>query len=970
MSLGFHALINPRSSARRVGALTLFSLAGLVIGSGVQSANAGTEGPAASGSASGSATAAATQNLEQGKELRVRLTKDTQMDLRVTHPTWRESKAVRVVNPLLPQHNIEMKLFSQVVVAAESEEALKNAVNSVGAALGSKRPGSHTYRRFLDEETVFVVEGNSVEDAVNLANELLKQPGIEWTEINHQSAVSPKAITTDPSAVFQWHKDNPAGFFAGNDHNIDLAYDRGVTGAGVVVGVLEADANSFYHVDNVGVTNIHPDLVNKIDLSLSIPTDPFNVSYSHGVSVAGLIASEGNNGIAGSGVAYGAMLASLRNGSSIDQGESFAHKLQKIDVINNSWGPVNESWPNNPTGKYLVALPDDFEIDIPQVTHSFLAASPTIGLDQGIRLGRGRKGRVFVFSAGNSNHFQGFARLMTGNAISLPGVGTSGGVISPYGYLDISGVDPAQTDGNFDGIPDVFLQDGSIDLSWRWSGHLGDRVNYNPMAAMPRTLAIGSVGESGNISGYSTTGSAVFASAYSQDSILSAEFTPDPGGGWGPAAIGRGLVTLEQADGVDTDSGAFGVDCNVDLGTTFIDPDLESCMFNGTSAAAPVAAGIIALMLEANPGLTVRDIQHIIQQTAIVKNYSATDSYWPSVVLGLGSTDPDDGNPPTPTFWSTNTGGVRHSDEYGFGIIDADAAVAAAATWSGVRPLIKLDSGVVEAGGDNPLFEDGDIEDATFQQAAIISENLETNILVPGTRNFIQMSCVRENLNVEAVEVTLTIEGDGAGDLLIALQGPRGTTSILALPRGDSNGLNGEAYTNYTFTTYKHWGELSGGVWNLIIQDFRPDEESPEGDLPADPPDPDDLGLEQVTFLGAFGLPGNPNHTDKSLVSYQISIYGTDNGNPVYEGCPAFLTGCPGDLDGNGIVNLFDFYIFINWYNSGNILADMNGDGQVSFFDIQTFIAIWQPGFCNGTGLTGGRPTGYSGANDPIIRPI
>ena len=32
----------------------------------------------------------------------------------------------------------------------------------------------------------------------------------------------------------------------------------------------------------------------------------------------------------------------------------------------------------------------------------------------------------------------------------------------------------------------------------------------------------------------------------------------------------------------------------------------------GTSAAAPLAAGILALVLEANPSLTWRDVQHLV----------------------------------------------------------------------------------------------------------------------------------------------------------------------------------------------------------------------------------------------------------------------------------------------------------------------------------------------------------------------
>ena len=60
---------------------------------------------------------------------------------------------------------------------------------------------------------------------------------------------------------------------------------------------------------------------------------------------------------------------------------------------------------------------------------------------------------------------------------------------------------------------------------------------------------------------------------------------------------GTGIVTLEQGEGADSDG---TVNCNaVFPGISFADDDLETCIFNGTSAAAPVASGIIALMLEA-----------------------------------------------------------------------------------------------------------------------------------------------------------------------------------------------------------------------------------------------------------------------------------------------------------------------------------------------------------------------------------
>ena len=983
MSFGFRTQTSSQSSRHRVGALALFSLSGLIVGLGAPIASAQNATKSASGvdSTSTGESRPSAQRADAGKRLMVKLGNDVPTEYIIKNPSWRESKAVRELYPNRPGMNLERTLFSRILVGVENETALKTAIDSVATALGSNRPGSHAFKRFLGEPGVYVVEANSVVDAINLANELTAMPGVNWAEVDYQAPVENKAITTDPSAADQWHVRNTTGPFVGNDHQIDLVYDRGIDGSGVVVGILEAFENSFYHVDENSVLNIHPDLADNLSEDLSIPTFPFAVSYSHGVSVAGLVAGVADNGLAGSGVAYGAKLASLRNGSGGLTGEAFGHELRDIDIVNNSWGPVLDSYPASSTGKYLVALgTDDYEIDIPQMGHADVPRFTLVGLDQGVRLGRQRKGRIFVFAAGNDSQFQGFARLALGNAISLPGFGIPDGLdidnnptwsVPEFGYLDIDSL--GNSDGDGDGVPDAFRLDGTLSGSpWRWNGGMGERVEYSEMISNSRTFAIASIGMDNNRSGYSTTGCSILAGAYSQQATEAQEFSPDPGGSWGIGTFGQGLVTLEQDDGVDSDAD-FGVDCNAVFSTSFVDDDLEQCMFNGTSAAAPVAAGIFALMLDANPGLTLRDMQHIIQQTSTVVNFDPTNSYWPSVILGLGATDTDDGNPPTPTFWTTNEAGVRHSDEYGFGIIDADAAVEAALTWPGVGQLIILDSGDV-------AIEDGEIEDATFVQTAIVSPNLETNVLQPGARSTFVLNCVRQNLTVEAVELTVTVTGDGAGDLLIALQGPSGVVSPLALPRGDSNGLNGTAYNDFTFSTYKHWGELSGGQWNLIIQDYRPDAASPEGEVATapqpSPPDPEDFGIEQVTYLGPFGLPGNVDHTQKTLVSYRLKIFGTENGLPIFEGCAPTQTQCPADLDGNGVVDLVDLQIYINWFIEANPLADLDFDGDVDFSDLFIFRALWAPGSCNSSGnpFVGGRPhpggSNIGGGNDPVVRPI
>ena len=49
--------------------------------------------------------------------------------------------------------------------------------------------------------------------------------------------------------------------------------------------------------------------------------------------------------------------------------------------------------------------------------------------------------------------------------------------------------------------------------------------------------------------------------------------------------------------------------------------------FQGTSSAAPLAAGAIALVLEANPNLTYRDVMYLIAKTSRIPNLEDTDGW-------------------------------------------------------------------------------------------------------------------------------------------------------------------------------------------------------------------------------------------------------------------------------------------------------------------------------------------------------
>ncbi len=53
---------------------------------------------------------------------------------------------------------------------------------------------------------------------------------------------------------------------------------------------------------------------------------------------------------------------------------------------------------------------------------------------------------------------------------------------------------------------------------------------------------------------------------------------------------------------------------------------------------------------------------------------------------------------------------------------------------------------------------------------------------------------------------------------------------------------------------------------------------------------------------------------------------------------------CPADLSGDGIVDISDVFLFLNAYNSGDLLADFTGDGLVDISDVFAFLTSFNAG--------------------------
>ena len=185
--------------------------------------------------------------------------------------------------------------------------------------------------------------------------------------------------------------------------------------------------------------------------------------------------------------------------------------------------------------------------------------------------------------------------------------------------------------------------------------------------------------------------------------------------------------------------------------------------FGGTSSATPLVSGIIALMLEANANLTWRDVQHILVETS-------------------KQNDPNDNS------WATNGAGHLVSHKYGYGVIDAGAAVAAAVDWETADEEVSVSSGTIQTNLEIPDRDEGYIEVNTTVTEAIQIENLDVIVDIP--HNF-------------------------RGDLALTLTSPSGHQSILSEKHDDEN----NDYNNWRFGSVQHWGEDSRGMWTLSVED-------------------------------------------------------------------------------------------------------------------------------------------------------
>lgn len=383
------------------------------------------------------------------------------------------------------------------------------------------------------------------------------------------------------------------------------------------------------------------------------------------------------------------------------------------------------------------------------------------------------------------------------------------------------------------------------------SAEVGDNANHTTTTANPYTITVSGFGENDRTVSYAEGGPSVFVTAPTGNSPnLKGIFTTDR-----PGDLGYNL------SGVDDDV----------IGRDYLDNTNYTQNFNGTSASAPAASGVMGLIVAAARDvgieLSMRDMQHILARSSrkiSPDELGGIDSGgWQTNTRPIYTDPLDEDGVPIGDAWPTfpgggigfsivsgipettdfqhaltrNSGGFFVHDGfdygYGHGAIDAKAAVDLARNWTSVGD--QSDVEILSAGlgtvnipaaeqvgnvripggvGGQPGFA------GYFDLWLNPPEDELPDPLPVNTRGAQSIPIVvPANYSAEWIEVSLNIgiTDVDSSRLRLTLVSPDGVHSELTNWERSAIksplGFGGQVV--HTFTTNRHWGERTEGVGTI-----------------------------------------------------------------------------------------------------------------------------------------------------------
>ncbi len=279
------------------------------------------------------------------------------------------------------------------------------------------------------------------------------------------------------------------------------------------------------------------------------------------------------------------------------------------------------------------------------------------------------------------------------------------------------------------------------------AGQYVDDSNYDSQANSRFVIAVGGVGKDGKKPAYAEGGANVLVVAPTE----------------GDDGLGTTTTDVTGNDGYNSGR-ERGEHANVSYSATM----------SGTSGSTPVAAGVGALVLQVRPELSYRDVRRVLAQSARKVD-------------------------PTATGWVNNGAGLHVNHDFGFGVVDANAAVALARTISLVGPEVTASATATP----NLAVPDNN------------STGVSSSVVITGS-----------NINrVEVVEIEVRLPHARTADLEIELsRSGGGASSILHSAHRCERDRGQEVCSDidgYVFTTVRNLDEAADGTWTLTVRDRR-----------------------------------------------------------------------------------------------------------------------------------------------------
>lgn len=272
---------------------------------------------------------------------------------------------------------------------------------------------------------------------------------------------------------------------------------------------------------------------------------------------------------------------------------------------------------------------------------------------------------------------------------------------------------------------------------------------------------------------------------------------------------GSCILVAAPASAVTTDrTGNAGYNKSTDTDPL---PVAYTGTFGGTSAATPTVSGVVALMLDAQSGLGWRDVADILAMSA-----SLTGSAYggPATGFEVGNWGSAGG-----TTW--NGGGSAYHLSYGYGMVNAFAAVRMAEAW------LTMQGGVAQTSANEQIVKASQIGGA---------------VSIPDAGAGVSSSViVASNIEIDTIYVTVRVTHSYASDLVLSLIAPDGAEIPLFVNEGGStlfdNGLR------WTYAVEAARGYSSAGTWGVRATDTSAG----------------DTGTLDSVSLTFFGSPGSSN---------------------------------------------------------------------------------------------------------------